>query len=95
MGAYPNSAKMQTWLTLFASLLEGYQEISPLSPSEIQALPGILAAIELLFAAFSFETQAEAAARCNLNVLKWLSENKDHLPVSILESYSSLRQNAA
>lgn len=95
VGAFPDTQKMQTWISLFAAILKGYQRVSPLIPSEIRALPGILAAIELMFAAFSFETQAIEAAKCNLSVLKWLSANREAISESIFEGCGSLRQNAA
>ena len=53
----------------------------PLSSIELQAIPGTLAAIELLFMAFSLETQAEGAAKCNASVLDWLSRNKEHISI--------------
>jgi Ser/Thr protein kinase RdoA (MazF antagonist) len=77
VSAFPNSEKMQIWPSLFLSLVNGYQEMHRLNRSEIRALPGILATIELIFAAFSFETHAESAAECNLSVLKWISSSKE------------------
>jgi Ser/Thr protein kinase RdoA (MazF antagonist) len=72
-----DTEKMRCWPALFRSLLKGYQEVCPLIPSELMALRGTLAAIELLFAAFSFETRSEGAARCNISVLRWLSANSE------------------
>ena len=77
VSGFPDTEKMHSWPVLFHSLLKGYQEVCPLSSSELLALYGTLAAIELLFAAFSLETQAEGAARCNISVLNWLSANRE------------------
>lgn len=55
----------------------GYQEVCPLTSPELLVLHGTLAAIQLLFMAFSLETHAEEAARRNASVLNWLSTNKE------------------
>ncbi len=77
VSGFPHIEKMQSWPALFRSLVKGYQEVFPLTSSESLALYGTLAAIELLFAAFSLETQAEEAAKCNASVLNWLTENRE------------------
>lgn len=77
VNGFPYTEKLQRWPALFGSLVKGYQEVCPLTPSELFALYGTLAAIELLFVAFSLETQAEGAARCNVSVLSYLSENRE------------------
>jgi Ser/Thr protein kinase RdoA (MazF antagonist) len=95
VSGYPDVEKMQTWPALFHSLLKGYQEVCSLTTSELRALPSVLAAIELLFAAFSFEAQAEDAARCNISILKWLSTNRELLSVLSPEDLVSSDQKAA
>jgi Ser/Thr protein kinase RdoA (MazF antagonist) len=77
VSGFPDTKKMQSWHGLFRSLVKGYREECPLISSEYSALYGVLAAIELLFMAFSLETRAEGAARCNASVLKWLSANRE------------------
>lgn len=89
VSGFPDTEKMRTWPALFHVLLKGYQEVCQLTPVEFSALRGTLAAIELLFAAFSLENRAEAGARCNLSLLKWLSANRELLANSNLESYPS------
>ncbi|MBN2385812.1 MAG: phosphotransferase [Anaerolineales bacterium] len=69
--------KIQMWPALFQSLVDGYQGVCPLTSSELLATYGTLVAIEILFAAFSLETQDEGAARCNVSVLNWLSANRE------------------
>jgi Ser/Thr protein kinase RdoA (MazF antagonist) len=81
VGGFQDSAKVAQWPGIFQALLQGYQESCPLSLLELRALFGTLEAIELLFLAFSLETHAEGAARCNANVLNWLSKNKDQFSV--------------
>jgi Ser/Thr protein kinase RdoA (MazF antagonist) len=95
VSGFPDTEKMQAWPALFHSLLKGYQAVCALHHSELQALHGTLAAIELLFAAFSFETQAEETARCNISVLKWLSTSRDLMSVSRPEDYVSSSQEAS
>ena len=81
VGGFQDSAKREKWPDIFHALVGGYQELCPLSSSEIQAIPGTLAAIELLFMAFSLETHADGAAKCNASVLDWLSKNKERISV--------------
>ncbi|MBE9513544.1 MAG: phosphotransferase [Chloroflexi bacterium] len=81
VGGFQDSAKVQKWPGLFRSLVRGYQELCPLTSSEHLAAYGTLAAIQLLFMAFSLETQAEDAARCNASVLSWLSANRELVSV--------------
>jgi Ser/Thr protein kinase RdoA (MazF antagonist) len=77
VGGFQDSAKVEKWPGLFRSLVRGYQEGCPLTSPEHLALYGTLAAIQLLFMAFSLETQDEGAARCNARVLNWLSANRE------------------
>ncbi len=76
VSGFPDADKMQRWPALFHSLVAGYQAVCSLTSPEHPAIFGTLAAIELLFMAFSLETQAEGAAKCNANVLYWLSANR-------------------
>jgi Ser/Thr protein kinase RdoA (MazF antagonist) len=76
VSGFQDPTKVAQWPRLLGSLVRGYQEVVRLVPSEQQALYGTLAAIQLLFMAFSLETHAEGAARCNASVLKWLSVNR-------------------
>ena len=79
VSGFEDPAKVEKWPGLFHFLVRGYQEVFPLTSPERLALYGTLAAIELLFMAFSLETQAEGAARCNARVLRWLSANRECL----------------
>ena len=81
VGGFQDSAKIKKWPSLFRSLVSGYQEMCPLTSSEHLAVYGTLASIQLLFMAFSLETQAEGAARCNASVLSWLSTNRELVSV--------------
>ena len=79
VGGFQDSAKREKWPGIFHALVGGYQEMCPLSSVELQAIPGTLAAIELLFMAFSLETHAVGATKCNASVLDWLSKNKERI----------------
>jgi len=81
VGGFQDSAKAEEWPGLFRSLVTGYQEAYPLTSPEHHALYGMLAAIELLFVAFSLETQATEAAKCNASLLNWLSANRELISV--------------
>ena len=79
VGGFDDPAKREMWFGLFQSLFDGYQEVSPFLPSEIKSIKGTLAAIELLFMAFSLETNAVEAAQYNARVLDWLSKNQQRI----------------
>ena len=81
VSGFPDKEKMHIWPVLFRSLVKGYQDVCPLIPAETMALYGMLAAIELIFAAFSLETWAEGSARCNASILQWLSANRERILV--------------
>jgi len=76
VGGFQDSAKVEKWPGLFRSLVTGYQEVCPLTSPEHHALYGMMVAIEFLFVAFSLETQAIEAAKCNASLLNWLSANR-------------------
>lgn len=77
VSGFEDAARVEKWPGLFHSLLEGYQAVCPLTSPEYLALYGTLAAIQMLFAAFSLETQAKGAAKFNVKVLNWLSANRE------------------
>ena len=79
VSGFPDSAKVEMWPDLFRAMVHGYHAGCPLTSPEVQALYGTLAAIELVFMAFSLETHARGAARCNASVLDWLSKNKERI----------------
>jgi Ser/Thr protein kinase RdoA (MazF antagonist) len=79
VSAFPDPERMQRWPDLLHSLLKGDQTICPFIPAELSALYGTLAAIELLFIAFSLETHADEAAKRNTSILKWLAANRELL----------------
>lgn len=81
VGGFQDPAKVVQWPGLFRSLVRGYQEVCPLIAPEHLALYGTLLAIQLLFMAFSLETQAAGAARCNASVFHWLSANRELVSV--------------
>jgi len=86
VSAYPDSDKMQRWPGLFREMIKGYQETHPLTPAERSALFGTLVMIELQFAAFSMETGADGAARCNLSLVRWLGQKRQQILVNRAQS---------
>ena len=78
---FPDTEKMQSWPDLFRALVKGYQKFCPLATLEVRALYGMLAAIEIIFAAFGLETWAEGSARINAGILQWLSANRELITV--------------
>jgi Ser/Thr protein kinase RdoA (MazF antagonist) len=61
VGKIENPRMIETWKTIYRNVLAGYSEVSPLSPEEIEILPFLLIAIELLFVTYwnSLENSAE------------------------------------
>jgi Ser/Thr protein kinase RdoA (MazF antagonist) len=52
VGKMNNPSALTIWKIIYRNLLDGYNEISPLTESEIAALPDLMIAIELLFVTY-------------------------------------------
>ena len=83
VSGFQDSEKVKKWPRLFQALVCGYRELCSLTLPELHTLPGILVTIQLLFMAFSIETHAEDAARCNMSVLKWLSTKEAYFSLML------------
>ncbi len=81
VGGFSDSAKVAQWPGILRRLMQGYQEQCPLTTAETQAVYGTLVTIQLLYMAFSLETQAAGAAQYNARVLNWLSANRENIVV--------------
>ena len=81
VSGFQEPEKAQRWPELCRSLVRGYEEFCPLTPSEYRALYGLFVAIELIFIAYWLDTHAENAARSSGSMLYWLSTNRDALAI--------------
>ena len=68
-------AKHQTWFSLLAALVEGYESVSPLEPVEHQALKTILLSVEVIIIAFFARLDHPVAVNHNVQALVWLYHN--------------------
>ncbi len=77
VGGFRETRERNAWPVLLRALVKGYEAVNPLTPNERDAIPGMLMAIELLFAAFCLESGEAKAARLNVRVFHWLAENRN------------------
>ena len=73
---YKDAARLQQWCEIFSGMLQGYDEISPLSEAEIEAIPTLFVFIEVLFTAFFLQNDAPETAKNCANLANWLYENR-------------------
>lgn len=83
MGLFSEEEKLkltsEEWFRVLDPVFAGYQEILPLTDAEKQAAPWVMAAIELLFAAW-YHTQDDHVNAEKALVLFWFaSENAEHI----------------
>ena len=79
VGGFEDFEKGQKWLSLFDSLMRGYETFCPLTASERQAMYGVFVIIELIFIAFWMDRHNGDAARQSESLLYWLATNRDAL----------------
>ena len=75
MNGMDDLAKRQTWFTLLAALVEGYESVSPLTSVERRALRVMQMSIEVIFIAFFAGIHQPAWVAQNIDALAWLYAN--------------------
>ena len=65
----------ERWLTEFPRILEGYDEVSRLTPGERVAFPYLMMAILILFASYLASTGRPERVPVELDALSWLRDN--------------------
>jgi Ser/Thr protein kinase RdoA (MazF antagonist) len=76
---YWKEDRFKAWCSIFDSVLEEYGNVSPLSPSELEAIPQMFVLIELTFVAFFSKVgQPELSNRC-IEMTNWLYDNKERI----------------
>ena len=72
---YKDQTGLKQWRKIFEGIVQGYNEISPLSREELNALPALFVFDEALFTAFYLKTgQPEIAKNCE-EMTNWLHDN--------------------
>lgn len=72
---YKDETLLKQWREIFIGILQGYNELLPLSEDERNAIPFLFVFDEMLFTAFYLKTgQPEIAKNC-VEMTNWLHEN--------------------
>ena len=72
---YKDETRLNQWREIFAGILEGYAEQSPLSVDELNAIPVLFLFDEVLFTAYFFSIGQPEAAKSCIEMTKWLHDN--------------------
>jgi Ser/Thr protein kinase RdoA (MazF antagonist) len=74
VGKIDNPPMIEIWRTLYRDVLAGYNEISALTAAEIEALPVLMVAIELLFVTF-WSSKGNTKGRAEaLALAEWINK---------------------
>ena len=88
VGNIDDPCRVDIWKAMYQNVLSGYHAISPLTPEEIDALPSLMMAIELLFVTY-WNQQGNADGRDKaMRLAEWLATQTElgnhRLPNSIV-----------
>lgn len=83
VGDYNDEVKREKWIDIFYTILKAYNEKNKLIQEELFSLVYVLYAIQIIFMAFSCNTDNIEAAKYNERVLKWLFKNKENIEKTI------------
>lgn len=72
---YKDKTRLKQWREIFKGILQGYNELLPLSDDEINAMPFLFVFDEMLFTAFYLKTSQSEIAKSCLKMTNWLYEN--------------------
>jgi hypothetical protein len=76
---YKDEVRLKQWREIFRGILQGYNQLLPLSEDELKAVPVLFVFIEVLFTAFFLKIgQPETAESC-LKMTNWLFDNMSSL----------------
>ncbi|HHU78955.1 MAG TPA: phosphotransferase [Clostridiales bacterium] len=76
---YKDEVRLKQWHEIFRGILQGYNQLLPLSEDELKAVPVLFVFIEVLFTAFFLKIgQPETAESC-LKMTNWLFDNMSSL----------------
>ncbi|MDD4495515.1 MAG: hypothetical protein PHV32_14460 [Eubacteriales bacterium] len=72
---YKDETRLKQWREIFIGILQGYNELLPLSDDEINAMPFLFVFDEMLFTAFYLKTSQPEIAKSCLKMTNWLYKN--------------------
>ena len=72
---YKDETRLRQWRDIFAGIIQGYAELSPLSADELDSIPVLFLFDEVLFTAFFFSIDQPVVAKSCIEMTKWLYEN--------------------
>lgn len=78
-----NEDKTTKWFEILNNIVSGYSSVAPLSCDEIEAIPTMMVAIEILFVAYFTNIDNPEAADGAAKMLLWLWENKEKISCEV------------
>ena len=72
---FHDPSMLKTWKTIYQNLLDGYNEVSQLTADEIESLPFLMIAIELLFVTYFNSLGNDSERDDAIKLAKWLFYN--------------------
>ncbi len=78
---FDNAGKREQWISIFKSIINGYDSVCALSREEKRALIFVLYSIEFIFIAFFARDGYPQLAEININMLNWIFESRSKLEV--------------
>ncbi len=70
-GGFDDPERRDAWPSRARGVIDGYASRSPLLPAELEAVPAVLEAIQLIFIAWGIESRLHGVALLNQEVLLW------------------------
>ena len=80
-GCFEDIGKREHWISIFGSIINGYNSVCALIPEEKRALIYVLYSIEFIFIAYFSNNGYPQLADTNIKMLNWIYENKNKLEV--------------
>ncbi len=78
-----NEDRTTKWFEILNNIVSGYSSVTPLSSDEIEAIPIMMVAIEMLFVAYFTNINNPEAAEGSAKMLLWLWENKEKISCEV------------
>ena len=72
---YKDENRLRQWRDIFAGIIQGYSELSPLSADELDSIPVLFLFDEILFTAFFFSISQQEVAKSCIEMTKWVHAN--------------------
>lgn len=80
-GSFEDADKREKWISVFKSIIKGYDSVCNLSKEEKKALIYVLLSIEFIFIAYFAGNGYPQLAEANINMLNWIYDNRSSLEV--------------